>query len=117
MNIEEFRERTKTFIGPVSNDEYGACYEPAYMALDYVDKDEFCKVLQDKVVRKIVTGFSEYVIKSREAFRNSEQRYKDFSGTIENLTNQNDYLRKQLRLLQAICDRALKPGAHLEVLK
>lgn len=117
MTIEEFRCRTKTFLGTVSNEEYGASYEPAYMVLDYVDKDDFCKALQDEVVRRMVAGLSQYVVKSRVALQNAAHDQKDLTETIESLTQQNDYLRKQLSLLHSICDRALKPGAHREVLK
>lgn len=107
MDIKEFRDRTKTFLGETSIESYGAHYEPAYMELEYVDKDDFCKALQNEVVRKIVTGFSEYVVRSRVKLQNAAQDRKDFTETIEGLTNQNDYLRKKLSLIQTLCDRAL----------
>jgi hypothetical protein len=117
MDFKEFRDRTKTFLGEVSIESYGANYEPAYMSLDYVDKNDFCNALQDNVVRKIVTGFSEYVVKSRVALQDAMCDHKALAETVKSLTDQNEYLRKQLSLLQSICDRALKPGANLEVLK
>ena len=113
MDIEEFRDRTEKFLGKVSNESYSASYEPAYMALDYVNKDEFCKALQDEVVQKIVTGFSEYIVKTKVMLKDAKHDRKVISETIESLANQNEYLRKQLSLLQSICDRALKPGANL----
>jgi hypothetical protein len=107
MDIKEFRDRTKTFLGETSIESYVAHYEPAYMELDYVDKDDFCKALQNEVVRNIVTGFSEYVVRSRVKLKDAAQDRKDLTETIEGLTNQNDYLRRQLSLIHTLCDKAL----------
>jgi hypothetical protein len=107
MDINEFRDRTKAFLGDTSIESYGEHYEPAYMELDYVDKDDFCKALKNEVVRRIVTGFSEYVVKSRVKLQNATQDRKDFAETIEGLSNQNKYLREKLSLIQTVCDRAL----------
>lgn len=104
MDIKEFRDRTKTYTPIVS---YEAQYEPAYMELDCLDKDDFCEALQNEVVRRIVTGFSRYILTSRVKLQKATQDLKDLTETVGSLTNQNDNLRKKLSLIHTLCDKAL----------
>ena len=121
MNIQEFRKRTEKFIPAEEIERYAEWYEPAYMAAETVDKDDFCAVLKDGRVRQIITmlsleltrradgikGFGEELRQARQQIADERARYE---AKIAEVEGRAEWLAKQLSTIQSVCDRALAPN-------
>lgn len=107
MNQKEFSDRTKKFLPEEEMARYGEDFEPAYMACDFIDKDDFCAILKDERVRKVVASFSKYVLDTRANEKNSAKSFNDMVGQRDLAVFNVDGFRKCVALIQATCDRAL----------
>lgn len=111
MTKQEFEKRTAGFIEKSEIDRYEECFEPAYMAVGCVDKDDFCAMLKDEATRKFVREVSRVirtdVVIVKDAIK-EQQRLRD---CVMTLNGRNDKLRKALSLISANCDRALKASS------
>ena len=107
MQRSEFAERTKTFLSKEEIDRYEVDYEPAYMECNQIDKDDFCSILKDKTVRKLVVMFSEYVLCARAREKDAARCFKDMLARRDIAAAKADALRKSISLIQSVCDRIL----------
>lgn len=118
MMIQEFKTRTEKFLPAALAEDYANSFEPAYMATASVPKDEFCAVLKDETVRKIIMELSAELVKREAAMRESYKTVKTLREQIAQRDAQHaddmnaehekvDTLLAQLRLVQSMCDRAL----------
>jgi len=121
MNIQEFRSRTAKFLPEDEIARYGEAYEPAYMAARYVDKDDFCAVLKDERVRRIVTGLSATLTSLYGQIKDERRESASLRRKLGETASQHgeamavaegaaEALRKQLSVIQSLCDRALAAG-------
>lgn len=111
MTRQEFERRTAGFIGKSEIDYYEECFEPAYMAAKTVDKDDFCKMLEDPLVRKFVRAISVVLRADGAIVKDAENEQQRLRNCVMVLNERNAELRKALSLISANCDRALKAGA------
>lgn len=121
MMLNEFKARTAKFLPDEDIARYGEWYEPAYMAAETVDKDDFCAVLKDGRVRQIITmlsleltrradgikGFGEELRQARQQIADERARYE---AKIAEVEGRAEWLAKQLSTIQSVCDRALAPN-------
>ena len=121
MMLNEFKARTAKFLSDEDIARYGEWYEPAYMAAETVDKDDFCAVLKDGRVRQIITmlsleltrradgikGFGEELRQARKQIADERARYE---AKIAEVEGRAERLAKQLSTIQSVCDRALAPN-------
>lgn len=107
MQRSEFAERTKKFLSESEIGNYEEDYEPAYMECGELDKDDFCSILKDKTVRKLVVMFSKYVLCARAREKNAAQCFKDMLAKRDIAAAKSDALRKSISLIQSVCDRSL----------
>ena len=77
MTREEFKKHTEKFLSVEEIARYEEDFEPAYMTLEFVDKDDFCAMLKDKNTRKLVTSFSKYVITAQFNEKNAARCFND----------------------------------------
>ncbi len=121
MMLNEFKARTAKFLPDEDAAKYAEWYEPAYMAAETVDKDDFCAVLKDGRVRQIITmlsleltrradgikGFGEELRQARQQIADERARYE---AKIAEVEGRAEWLAKQLSTIQSVCDRALAPN-------
>ena len=121
MMLNEFKKRVEKFIPAESVERYAEDYEPAYMSLTTIDKDDFCAVLKDDVVRQMVIEFAhnttaycnevkeldKKLTEERERTRIERERGEAKIAFLEGCI---DALKKKLSLIQSVCDRALAPN-------
>lgn len=111
MSINEFLERTKTFMKLKDPQEYHNYYEPAYMVANSVDKDQFCATLKDENVRKMVVDFVKHISALKKQIKAKEdelaQFNHDYGMTMRARKDIEEKLVNALRLISATCDRAL----------
>ena len=106
MNANEFKSRTEKFLSVDEINHYETWYEPAYMAAQGIDKDDFCRMLRDPVTREFVCEVSCMVA-------DRDQRKKDEAATRERLLEvkayveiERDRYRDALKLISTTCDRS-----------
>ena len=118
MMIQEFKKRVEKFMPAEEIERYADDFEPAYMAAGNVDKDDFCAVLKDERVRKMVASLAhelvkragdlkaEWEIRQREKNEAASARMA-YADKMAELEGKVEVLEKQLSLIQSVCDRAL----------
>lgn len=118
MMMQEFKKRTEKFLADDEISKYADNYEPAYMAAQTVDKDDFCAILKDERVRRVICGVSAELRKLEAELRSSTETIRMLNASraesnakhAEELLVERgkvEVLFKQLSLVQAVCDRAL----------
>lgn len=107
MQKEEFEKRTMKFLSIDERARYGEDFEPAYMECGAVDKDDFCAILQDEVVRKIVISFSKYVLSARAREKDADKAFNDMVNRKDTAEKKAEAYRKSVSLIMATCDRVL----------
>lgn len=107
MNQNEFSDRTKKFLSEQEIARYDEDFEPAYMACDCIDKDDFCAILKDERVRKVVASFSKYILNTRANEKNAAKCFNDMVGQRDAAVFKACAFRKFVALIQSTCDRAL----------
>ncbi len=84
MDIKEFEARTKGILTADEIAAYEVKYEPAYMAVQGVDKDDFCAILENPVARRFVIAVSETVVdlgeRLKDAAREKAQAVQKWHG-------------------------------------
>lgn len=106
MNQQEFKSRTGEFLTADEINRYAEWYEPAYMAAQGIDKDDFCAILKDKAVRVFVREVSMAFLRdeSRNAALLDQIERKDI--LLRARDAKIDRYRNALLLVSATCDRA-----------
>ena len=118
MMIQEFKKRVEKFIPAEEIERYADDFEPAYMAAGNVDKDDFCAILKDERVRRVICGVSAELRKLEAELRSSTETIRMLNASraesnakhAEELLVERgkvEVLFKQLSLVQSVCDRAL----------
>ena len=112
MNREEFKERTSKFLTVDEIARYEVDFEPAYMSCEYIDKDDFCAILKDERVRKMVTSFSKFVLDTRGMEKSSSLSFNEMVRQRDEQKARAEALEKSMMLIQSTCDRvmSLKKG-------
>lgn len=107
MNRKEFADRTNQFLTDEEIARYEYDYEPAYMACDFIDKDDFCAILRDEKVRKVIIAFSLYATGAQSHDQKSAALFNDMVAQRDDALARVGAYRKWVALIQATCDRAL----------
>ena len=111
MTLQEFRKRTEKFLMPEAIASYAEYFEPAYMEMANMDKDDFCAALKDEAARNIVIAFSAYIVATREREKAVEgqnlAKLQSLNAALQNAEDFAAKLRKAVTLIQATVDRAL----------
>jgi len=119
MNYEEYTTRMKALKRkPVEREHYEEIVEKAYMALEDVDKDEFC-ALSDKVIGA-VRRLADTLDKERKVRRGAEEgaariatREKELKMTVDTLSKLNEELNARC---ENLCSKIRARNELLEYL-
>lgn len=107
MNFDEFKHRTERFMKDVSIESYQCDYEPAYMALSLTDKDEFCHILQDDAVRRVIIEISHEITRHFERHKELCAKLAEANFQVEVRDKKLERMIGAVKLVQATADRAL----------
>lgn len=107
MMLEEFRKRTTKFLTADEIADYETDYEPAYMAADGVDKDDFCAVLKDERVRTLVRAVSRSLLAKDALKREFYREWKSALVERDEEAERKAEVLKAVSLVAAMCDRAM----------
>lgn len=105
MNANEFKSRTEKFLSAEEINRYEEMFEPAYMAAQGIDKDDFCKMLKDPASRKFVVEMSCAVLDHRDQLKGLENQYKEMQRLRYVAEEAAAKYRKAILLISATCDR------------
>ncbi len=106
MNRDEFKSRTEAFLAAEEIERYETDFEPAYMATEWVSKDDFCEVLKDSTVKVFVRDMSHALVKEGKKLRDAARRYSEAVELLARAEERADGYRKSLSLISATCDKA-----------
>ncbi len=107
MTLEEFRKRTAKFLTADEIADYETDYEPAYMAADGVDKDDFCAVLKDGRVKTLVRAVSRSLL-AKDALKGEFYReWKSALAERDGEAERKAEVLKAVSLVAAMCDRVM----------
>lgn len=107
MTREEFAKRTAKFLTADEAADYETDYEPSYMAADGIDKDEFCSMLKDPAVRRLVRAVS-HALLAKDALKGEFYReWKSAVAERDAEAERKAEVLKAVSLVAAMCDRTM----------
>lgn len=111
MNIDEFRNRTESFLSKEEIARYDLDFEPAYMNAEGTTKDDFCEMLKDKTVRAFVVQISKALCTKdtvKEGACQERERYRNELQSVKNANAEKIYeLEQGLKQIASTVDRVL----------